>query len=465
MDDLPGPASQAGELFEAGALVFNNYVIEECLGVGKSTTVYRCHHQNLAAQTLVLKVLHPHLVTDDVQSARFQKEIEASYTITHPHVIRAFEFIRMDGRLAYTMEYAAGGDLAAKLKAGIAPIEEAIRICFEICLGLQAIHKAGLIHRDLKPQNILFTEAGGVKIADFGLVHTRAGRKLTPEGEVLGAVDYVSPEYLETGKLDCRSDIYALGLICYRVVVGKTPFHGSSVMDALMKRLTVKPEPPVMFRKECPLVLNNLILRCLERDPQDRFQNTDAVLAELRLLHRYVEKAVAVKAATQAVEESMAGSRIAQTMAKIRTFAEFSIDRKTAHGKLITQVLTTLGAGLFAFCLTVLLIKISSTEQPKPQPVPAPPQAVVPAAAVEPRPVPAVPTQVPLPEPAAAAPGAPVGEEPAPELIDYYTVNQGDTLAVIAARFSVSVRDLVEENRVQPERLRIGTVLRIPKRR
>src|SRR5262249_1639445 len=159
-----------------------------------------------------------------------------------------------DGDLvAYTMEYADGGDLAARLnETPKLTLKEIFRILSEICGGVQAIHDAGLVHRNLRTENVLLSQDGSVKISDFGIALPASGPKLVEHGGVVGTIDYVSPEYLMHSQYDWRSDIYSIGVIAYEMLTGNTPFKGDSIYAIMVKRLKSDPVPPSTIRQDCP---------------------------------------------------------------------------------------------------------------------------------------------------------------------------------------------------------------------
>ena len=275
----------AGAL-EPGAVIGSRYEVVKCLGSGQMGLVYACEHKELKGHKVAVKVLFPEVANDEVAAARFRNEIFASYGVSHPNVVRAYEYLKDGDLVAYTMEYVEGGDLADRLEeaAGGLPIEESISILKQICLGVQAIHDAGIVHRDLKPENILLDNQGIVKIADFGIARTGHGPRLTEHGGVLGTIHYVSPEYMLNSQVDWRSDIYAIGIIAYEMIVGDTPFKGDSVYQAMSKRLNSDPTPPSKLREECPAELDRIVLRATNRDPEKRYQSAAEIFHELQSL-------------------------------------------------------------------------------------------------------------------------------------------------------------------------------------
>lgn len=270
---------------QPGTVIGGKYEIVRCLGSGSMGSVYACKNQVLQGQIVAMKVLFPEVASDKVAAARFKNEILASYEVSHPNVVRAYEYITENDFVAYTMEFVGGGDLASKLGSDqMIPVDEIVRLLSQMSAGCQAIHDAGIVHRDLKPENILLTAEGNVKIADFGIARNRHGPKLTEHGGVVGTIDYVAPEYMLKSQVDWRSDIYALGILAYEMVTGESPFKGESVYATMTKRLKTDPAPPSTLRTECPPELDRIILKAMQRDPENRYQAAVEMFRDLQHL-------------------------------------------------------------------------------------------------------------------------------------------------------------------------------------
>ena len=270
-----------------GTVIAGRYEVVKCLGAGSMGLVYACRHRELSGHLVAVKVLFPEVAQDKIAAARFRNEIFASYGVSHPNVVRAYEYLRDGDLVAYTMEYVGGGDLADRLgrKNDKIPIPEVIKILFQMCLGVQAIHDAGIVHRDLKPENILLSKDGQVKIADFGIARMGHGPKLTEHGGVVGTIDYVSPEYMLNSQVDWRSDIYAIGILGYEMATGESPFRGDSVYATMTKRLKSDPVLPSVLRPECPKELDAIILRAMHREVEERYQSALEVASDLEKLN------------------------------------------------------------------------------------------------------------------------------------------------------------------------------------
>ncbi|MCC6931923.1 MAG: protein kinase [Deltaproteobacteria bacterium] len=282
---------------QPGTIVNGRYEVVKCLGTGSMGMVYACRHRELSNHLVAMKVLFAEVARDEIATARFRNEIVASYGVSHPNVVRAYEYFRDGDLVAFTMEYIGGGDLADRLNPGNPlPFDQILHFLKQMCSGVQAIHDAGIIHRDIKPENILITSQGDIKITDFGIARTGTGPKLTEHGGVVGTIDYVSPEYLERGEVDTRSDIYALGVLGYEMITSETPFQGKSVIETMTMRLRTDPSAPITKRPECPEELNRIVMRALQRNPGLRYQSASEMLDDLNEIdlsqneeHRYYQ--------------------------------------------------------------------------------------------------------------------------------------------------------------------------------
>lgn len=267
---------------QPGTTVNGRYEVVKSLGQGSMGMVYACRDRELGGRLVAMKVLFSEVAQDDVATKRFKNEIFASYSVNHPNVVRAYEYFTDRDLIAYTMEYVGGGDLAERIGADEPiPIAQIVRMLSQMCCGVQSIHQEGIIHRDLKPENILLTSQGDIKITDFGIARTGSGPKLTEHGGVVGTIDYVSPEYLEIGQVDARSDIYAMGVLGYEMITGKAPFQGQSVIETMTMRLRTDPRPPADLRADCPVRLSDIILMAMKRSPEERYQKASDMLRDL----------------------------------------------------------------------------------------------------------------------------------------------------------------------------------------
>jgi len=215
------------------------------------------------------------------QRQRMEKEIDLAIHAEHPYLVSGIEAINSNGLTGYVMEYAPGGSLRDKIDKGSISEHHVIRIAAQLCSGLNALHSLGIVHRNLRPSTILFDNHGDVRITNFGIVREHGANRLTEHKAVLGAAEYVSPEYLETGMLDRRSDIYALGTLLYEMVTGRVPFAYPNPVRSLQARLNEEPTPPQAFAPACSEHLQSIILRALARNPFSRYESGTEMLEDL----------------------------------------------------------------------------------------------------------------------------------------------------------------------------------------
>jgi len=294
---------------QPGTVIAGRYEVVKCLGAGSMGIVYACRHRELVGHLVAVKVLFPEVAQDKIAAARFRNEIFASYGVSHPNVVRAYEYLRDGDLVAYTMEYVDGGALADRLEHPDQrlPLSDIISILSQMCSGVQAIHDAGIVHRDLKPENILLTRDNIVKIADFGIARTGHGPRLTEHGGVVGTIDYVSPEYMLNSQVDWRSDIYAIGILGYEMLTGESPFRGDSVYATMTKRLKSDPRPPSSSRPECPREMDAIILKAMHRDPEQRFQSAMEMHQKLQPLLQRPAPSVGAKAVSSKTGQAYSG--------------------------------------------------------------------------------------------------------------------------------------------------------------
>ncbi|MFN8391167.1 MAG: serine/threonine-protein kinase [Bdellovibrionota bacterium] len=267
------------------SIVNERYEVVKCLGTGSMGMVYLCKHLALGGRLIAMKVIFPHVAQNEIVAARFLNEIAVSYDVSHQNVVRTYDYFKTENMVAFTMEYINGGDLADAIrKRAEMPIGRIVQILAQTAAGVRAIHEAGIIHRDLKPENILLSSTGDVKISDFGIARAKDAQKLTEAGGVLGTIDYVSPEYLSLGVVDQRSDLYAIGTIAYELLTGRLPIQGSNVIHTMNLRVSTDPVAARELRKDCPEELNRIVMKALARDPGNRYQTADELLADLERL-------------------------------------------------------------------------------------------------------------------------------------------------------------------------------------
>jgi tetratricopeptide (TPR) repeat protein len=258
----------------------------EVIGEGKTATVYRAWQPRLK-RVVALKVLTGGWSSEEEAQRRFQTEFQAAAKLNHPHIVQVHEVGTHENRPFFVMEYCAGGSLAKRLKDGPLPPRQAAEILKNLARALDRIHAGGLVHRDLKPDNILFISPLYPKIADFGVVkRLDAEEGATPVGSVLGTPPYLAPEQIDgSSPIDARGDLYALGVILYECLIGRPPFLLAFALDALFDVLSREPTPPRRIDPRIPVDLETICLKCLAKEPARRY---DSALALAEDLHRFL---------------------------------------------------------------------------------------------------------------------------------------------------------------------------------
>jgi tetratricopeptide (TPR) repeat protein/predicted Ser/Thr protein kinase len=257
------------------------YHIKKQLGEGGMGEVYLAHDRELE-RDVALKLIRTDLATNQAIIDRFRREIQVATRITHKNVLRVYDLGEAAGLKFLTMQYVEGEDLSSVLRReGRLPLERVLDLFRQTCEGLAAAHEQGVIHRDLKPQNIMVDRQGRVLIADFGLAKSYDQASLTEAGKIIGTPHYMSPEQVKGVALDQRSDIYSLGVILYELLTGAMPFTGNSAYEVMIQRIQRTPRPATDHNPKIPLYLQRILQRCLQPDPDLRYESTSEILHDL----------------------------------------------------------------------------------------------------------------------------------------------------------------------------------------
>src|SRR5579864_4044717 len=278
-DSAPPPASTFGSpILPPGMVIGNRYEILQILGEGGMGAVYKAKDLELN-RVIAIKVIRPELASNPEILQRFKQELILARQVTDRNVIRIFDLGEAGGIRYITMEFVQGQTLHQILqKHGKLPVSEALDIMRQALNGLQAAHREGVIHSDLKPGNIMRDGQGRVVVMDFGLARSLAGDGMTRTGTMMGTMEYMSPEQAQAKELDAPSDIFTSGLICYELLTGKMPYHADSVVASLLKRMQERAIPPSDWDASIPQPVSELVSKCLERDPGDRWRSAEEIL-------------------------------------------------------------------------------------------------------------------------------------------------------------------------------------------
>jgi eukaryotic-like serine/threonine-protein kinase len=260
----------------------SHYKILEKLGEGGMGVVYKAHDTKLD-RTVALKFLPSHIGTDETEKKRFINEARAASTLDHSNICTIHSIEETDeGNIFIVMAYYEGMSLKEKIEQGPLPIKEVVNISIQIASGLQKAHEKGIIHRDLKLENIFITNDAQIKIIDFGLSRMVERTLLTKSGTTLGTVPYMSPEQAQGANVDHRTDIWAFGVILYEMITGQRPFKGEYDQVVIYKILNEDPQPVTDLRPDIPGASEHIINKCLQKQAEHRYQHMDDLLADLK---------------------------------------------------------------------------------------------------------------------------------------------------------------------------------------
>src|SRR5215469_16851811 len=280
------------------------YEILKSLGAGGMGEVYRARDARLD-RTVAIKILPEHLSSSAELRTRFEREARAASALNHPHICHLYDIGSQDGIAYLVMEYLEGESLADRLHKGALPLKQTLQIGAQIAEALATAHRAGILHRDLKPGNVMLT-AGGAKLLDFGLAKkspslaggvsgltpstptmtiaelSSPAKALTQQGSIVGTIQYMAPELLQGAEADVRSDIFSLGCVLYEMLTGRRAFEGKSQLSVLTGILEKDPDPVSRAQPTSPPALDHVVKTCLEKNPEERFQTAHDVKVQLR---------------------------------------------------------------------------------------------------------------------------------------------------------------------------------------
>jgi eukaryotic-like serine/threonine-protein kinase len=264
-----------------GEIFADRYELTELVGTGGMSSVYKAHDR-LLERNVALKILHDHYADDDEFVERFRREARAVAQLSHPSIVTVIDRGEADGRQFIVFEYIEGENVKELLvRSGRLPVRRALELALAIARGLAFAHGHGLVHRDVKPQNVLLNGDGEAKVTDFGIARSNDDHAVTLTGTVLGTSNYIAPEQATGQPVDAQTDVYSLGVVLYELLAGDVPFPGESFVSVAMKHVNEPPPNLLDVRRDVPVRVAAAVDRALEKDPRRRFPSMDDFAAEL----------------------------------------------------------------------------------------------------------------------------------------------------------------------------------------
>ena len=292
-----GGSSMPTTLLSLATALEGRYQVLAELGRGGMGIVYQAYDKQLKEQ-VAIKLLSPLLSTDNEALERLTREVSLARRVTHPNVIRIHDIGEVNGLYYVSMEYFGGTNLKEHLKrSGPLSLLGAYQILSQMCSGLEAAHSQGVIHRDLKSQNVMVGPSGQIKIIDFGLARSIHLEGMTATGLIMGTPEYMSPEQVSGKHADERADIYALGVILFEMLTGRVPFTGESAIAVGFQQLKDPPPSPRSINPQIPEEVEKIILKALEKNPIHRYRNVDELRKDFEAaLPRFAAAAIVAEA-------------------------------------------------------------------------------------------------------------------------------------------------------------------------
>jgi serine/threonine-protein kinase len=268
--------SSGGDMLRPGSLFANRYEVKEVLGMGGMGVVYRALDRELG-EPVAIKTLRPEaLAGDGVALERFKQEIRLARKIAHRNVVRTYDLGEVNGMYFLTMEFVEGTSLKQLItNRGRLPVAVTLTVGKQLCRALEVAHEQGIIHRDIKPQNIVVDPTGFLKVMDFGiarLANPPTGKGLTEVGTSIGTPDYMSPEQLSGAELDARSDLYSAGVVLFECLTGKVPFEADTTWALVAKHLEEPVPDPRKLNPDIPVAVAQVIMKAMAKEPAQRYQ-------------------------------------------------------------------------------------------------------------------------------------------------------------------------------------------------
>ncbi len=278
----------------------NRYVLEESLGSGGMGEVYLAH-DGVLDRDVALKVLRSHYAADEEFAERFRREARSAASLSHPNIVQVYDRGETDDGTSYiAMEYVPGGTLKERIeRLGPFGDREAAGVAFQIAEALEAAHERGVIHRDIKPQNVLMTSSGDLKVTDFGIARAASAVTSSASSAIFGTAGYISPEQAMGEPVGPTSDLYSLGVVLYEMLTGEQPYTAESSIAVCMKHVTEPLRPPRTLNPAVSERMNALVVKLLAKDPADRYPGAAKLLTDLERVRDGLVPMLAAEATTQ----------------------------------------------------------------------------------------------------------------------------------------------------------------------
>ncbi len=262
-------------------VVLGNYEIDSLLGRGGMGDIYKATQKHLN-RTVALKVLSPHLSRNEEFSQRFEIEAKAISLLQHQNIVSIYEYGEEKGLKFFAMQYIEGEDLSKRIAGKkTIPVSDIVAFSKQICRGLRYAHSRNVIHRDIKPQNVLLDENNICKLSDFGIAKIFEQKNITMTGMAVGTPEYMSPEQAEGSAVDIQTDIYSLGVLIYEMLAKRPPFTGNNPVAVAYKQVHEYPVPPSAHRKDIPKRLELIVLKALKKNRKERYRSIEEMLQDL----------------------------------------------------------------------------------------------------------------------------------------------------------------------------------------
>jgi len=343
-----------------GTLFAGRYHIIEEMGRGGMGRVYKVFDREIN-EKVALKLLRPEIASDEKMIVRFRNELKFARKITHKNICRMYDLNKEEEAMYITMEYVRGEDLKSSVTR-VGPLSggKTIFTAKQICEGLAEAHRLGVVHRDLKPQNIMIDREGNIRIMDFGIARSVQAKGITATGMMVGTPEYMAPEQVEGKETDQRSDIYSLGVILFELLTGILPFEGDTPISVAIKHIKEEAPEPKAINSSIPDDLNRVVLRCLEKDREKRYKNVEELLSELNK----IEKGVPI---TDRILPDVKPTPAGET-----PFFSSYAGEKSKVKKFILPALIVIVVGILGISLLKFMPQFKSSQASLPPPPPAP---------------------------------------------------------------------------------------------